>query len=169
MASDASRSPRPHGRDRATAWKLGSGDDIELTLSAAERLLGHAEERRRHAQNRTFAVGSLAFGTTLSAFVSALALAESISYGFFGFAAVGAILSLLVGFLVAAVAARWIVRQRYVARFDYSLRLAAEMAGLVGELYGAIAEKEDWSYLRVQSTRLRLSVFPLVDEVGARR
>ena len=41
--------------------------------------------------------------------------------------------------------------------------LAARLALLVSEILFPIAEREHWSYLRTETTRLRLSVLPLLN------
>ncbi|MEU1587820.1 hypothetical protein [Micromonospora sp. NPDC005710] len=135
---------------------MSSGDDLEGALRAAERLLVQAEERHRHGQNLTTAILSIMVGTALS-FIASLA--------FFGFGAGG--VSTIVGFLTAIttvgvliITLRALMRQRQRMNLDYTLRIATQLSSMVDEALVDVAEREEWSYLRIDATKLRLAVFP---------
>lgn len=142
--------PRRFGPSHATRWHLSTTEDVERALSAAERLLRQGEERRRHLQNRTFAMLSLIFGLSLSLFASLLASSLAASAA-----------TLMIGTGVLAFALRELLRLRQIAKYDRTLQLATELAAIAREAFLEVAEREHWSYVRVESTKLRLSAFPI--------
>jgi hypothetical protein len=157
------RSDEPSRRDRAaTAWKLSTGEDLENALRAAERLLAQAEERRRHEQNRTYAILSTMVAATLSLFASIFAATEFLAGGYVRAQQSAAFLTVLAVFAVLMLSIRALLRQRRQIDFDFTLRLAVELASMINEALLDVAEREKWSYLRLQATKLRLSGFPLI-------
>jgi Flp pilus assembly protein TadB len=138
---------------RVRKWRLSDGDDLENALHAAERLLAEAEERRRHEQNRTFATVSIIVGVILSLAASLIAVPAYI-FGLIPVVIGGAILVLLF---------RELLRQRQRMAHDFTLRLASQLAAMIGETYLELADREEWSYLRREATKLRLAAFPLYD------
>jgi hypothetical protein len=153
-------------RERRSAWKLSTGDDLESALRAAERLLQQAEDRRRHEQNRTFALLSGIAGTTLSLFGSLVVVVEFASFGSSEARALTALLSFLSAAVVISLMVRSLAIQRRRIAFDFTLTLAAQISAMVAEALVDVADREVWSYLRLQATKLRLSAFPLIGPSG---
>lgn len=160
--------PEPIGPDgvtrrseRVLRWRLADGDDLESALRAAERLLTQGEVRYQHAQNRTFGIASLIVGTLLSLAASVFILLQYVFNGSSNFAAFAVLLTVLPALGVLVYWFRQHLYTRRDSRKDYTMQLASEIAVLVGETMSDIAEREHWSYLRVRTTRLRLSAFPL--------
>lgn len=155
---------RPGRKDtRATAWRLASGEDIERTLTAAERLLQASAERRRHQQNRAYALASVLVTLGIAMFAS---LATVARYGPLGQSAL-AMGALLASTALAVAGAACIVllrRNAFDARRNLHSRLASELAALVRESYLEVAERESWSYLHTHAVKLRLAAFPLLPD-----
>ncbi len=163
MQRDAS-ARRPVGSSRrAEHWKLSSGEDLEIALRAAEDLLHRAEDTRRHEQNRGLGIWSLMVGTVLSLFASLLWVVDLLLVGDSWSRVLVAAVGTVVGVLVLLVLVRALILQRRRIFFDYQLRLASQISGMVNEAVVDVAEREGWSYLRLQTTKLRLSAFPLLD------
>lgn len=141
-------------RVRLRKWRLSEGDDLENALHAAERLLAEAEERRRHEQNRTFAIVSIMVGVVLSLTASLIA----IRYVF-------AFVPVVASVLILALLVRALIVQRRRVALDYTLRLACQLASMIGESYLDVADREAWSYLRREATKLRLAAFPMYDSL----
>jgi len=74
------------------------------------------------------------------------------------------LLPALVGGFTLVLLVRALILQRRRMQMDYNLRLATRLSSLIDEALTDVAEREEWSYLRLEATRLRLSAFPLVDE-----
>ena len=161
--SRVSEFPRRKRSDATSAWNIGNGEDLELALRAAERLLSYAEERMRHEQNRTFAIISVITGTTLSLIASLIAVFEFANYGSLSRVSLGALITSIGSFVILAFMVRALYVHRRRATLDRTLQIAAQLSSIVSEALITIAERENWSYLRLQSTKLRLSVFPLID------
>lgn len=149
--------------DRARAWRLSDGDDLEQALRAAERLLQQAEERHRHEQNRGFAIVSLLVAVGLSLVASLLVVVQVIQFRSSSaevpVATGGAIATGVALFLLL----RAVLNQRRRIAHDYTLRLATQLASMITEALVDVAERERWSYLHLQATKLRLSAFPMFD------
>ncbi len=156
---------RPQGQrhDRVKAWRLSSGDDLEVALRAAERLLQQAEERHRHEQNRGFALLSLLVAVGLSLVASLLIVVQVIQFRSSSAevpVATGGVMVAAAGLLLLL---RTLLNQRSRIRHDYTLRLATRLASMISESLVDVADRERWSYLRLQATKLRLSAFPMFD------
>lgn len=162
-SSSEKNSPRNGRRDRAEAWRLSTGDDIETALRAAERLLQQAEDRRRHEQNVRIGILSIAIVTFLSLIASILVTVQALEFGHTVIEVGAAVVGVVITICVLAGLAAAIVRQRRRVAFDYAHRLATQLSSMITEAVVDVAERERWSYLRLQSTRLRLSAFPLFD------
>ncbi|WP_063045986.1 hypothetical protein [Nocardia pseudovaccinii] len=146
---------------RLRDWQLADGHDMENALQAAERLLGEADERHRHEENRTFTIVSLIVAVGLSLAASLFAIRSLSSLNLAG-------IPIFISSIVLFVLVRALQRQRRRMAHDYTLQLSAELASLIGEVYIEISEREQWSLLRRQSTRLRLNAFPQYDDVRRR-
>jgi cation transport ATPase len=160
--SNPHESARRNRRDRAEAWRLSTSEDLESTLKAAERLLRQAEERSRHEQNRTGAILSVMAATVLSLFAGILLAVQLLMYGSIT-QAFAAIISVVAAIVVLGFSIRALLIQRQRVTLDFTLHLATQMSSMVSEALLDVADREKWSYLRLQSTKLRLSAFPLLD------
>lgn len=159
--ADPGRGARTNGT--SNPWgSPATGDELELALRAAEQMLVAADERHRHAQNRAAAAISILISMAL------VTAGTAYSIGFTG-GYIGAILTLVVSALVSFVTLGALVRDRQRHLADNTLRLATEIATLVGDVMAEIARREGWSYLRRESTMLRLSAFPLLTDLEATR
>ncbi|MEU8901807.1 hypothetical protein [Nocardia sp. NPDC048505] len=162
----SSRTPRDEGDEREVQrlreWQMADGHDVENALQAAERMLGEADERHRHEENRTFTILSLIVGVGLSLAASLVVTVRSLST--LTFAVVPIVISVAILFALI----RALLGQMRRRKNDFTLLLAAELASIVGESYVGIAEREHWSELRRQSTRLRLHAFPQYDPIRRR-
>lgn len=147
----------PPKRDGTRSRHLKTtGQELEIALDAAERLLAQGQEDTRHAQNIRFAAVSLSLLTVASMAGIVIAIVES--------ARVGGLIAIAVLVSAAGPAALYLLRLLHeVDRGGQSLHLdiALEIAGMVREVFLDVAEREGWSRVRVESTRLRLSAFPL--------
>ena len=167
--------PKPRGREhrkrvaksRAEAWRLGGSEDLEMALEAAERLLHQAEERHRHEQNRSIAIISIIAGALLSLFASLVIVFQFVDYLTTGGGAV-AVVSTVVTSLVLVQSGFSLYRQRQRMQQDFTLRLATQLSAIIREAMVDIADREDWSYLRQEATKIRLSAFPLLDTSDTR-
>ncbi|MEV6527950.1 hypothetical protein AB0M43_39120 [Longispora sp. NPDC051575] len=153
--------PRRTDQQREQQWRLSSGADVDEALHAAERLLAAAKDRHRHAQNTTFAIWSGVAGAMLSFAASLYFLPLLLDSR--GLATVGAWASLAVTASIVLVLLRELWGQRRRASFDHSLMLAHHIASMINEAVNDVADREGWSYLRLQTIKLRLSAFPLSD------
>jgi len=154
----------PEGRtSRVERWKLASGDDLERALRAAEHLLAQAEERRRHEENRSFALTSVVIGVVLSLAASLVAVVKVFSFESVGGTVLATVFSILLSSVILTMSLRALLRQRHNNEGGHTLRLATEIAALVGEAMVDVADREKWSYLRLEATKMRLSAFPLLD------
>ena len=102
-------------------------------------------------------------GTALSVFASLFWVVDIATFGGGLTRIYAASLSLLAGLFVMSVLVRAIVRERRQGSFDYQWRLATQIASMVNEALVDVAERENWSYLRLETTKLRLSAFPQSD------
>ncbi|OBK03150.1 hypothetical protein [Mycobacterium sp. 1245852.3] len=134
--------------------QLSDGKDLEKALEAAEFMLAAAEERHRHEQNRTFTIWSfiIAVIVTLVASLFAIHSFYALTY---------AVLPLTLSASVLAALFALLRRQLQRGEFDLRLRLATRLAAMINETYLEVAEREQWSYLRREATKIRLSAFPL--------
>jgi hypothetical protein len=152
---------RRQQRNREAAWRLSTGDDLENTLRAAERLLHESEERRRHEQNVTHAIGSIIVATLLSLVASLVVVVDVVSFG-----QAARVLAGTVSFIVAGAVLLYLFivlqRHRNSIGSEFILRLAVRASSLVTAALVDVSEREKWSYLRLEATKLRLSAFPLL-------
>lgn len=164
--------PDAHGDpSRSDAGKLRwdiSGDDLEIALYSAERMLAQAEDRRRYEQNRVVGLTSLLLFILLSMFASIFGAVQSALYfdtasvvATGGTAAVTAILSSII--------LRSITVRRRRTRRDVQLYLAARLGRMVSDVLLDVAARERWSYFRVETCKLRLSAFPLIETLDRER
>jgi hypothetical protein len=142
-------------RRAESTWRLTDGDDLEDALRAAERLLAQAEERHRHGQNITIAYLSLIIGVAIS-FLATITFLDSYR--------VLISAPLILAILVGSVSALYKQRQRMI--MDYTLQIATQLASMVDEVLVDVAEREEWSHVRTDATKLRLSVFPVYRPSG---
>lgn len=154
MNEYTSRSSDDAVSERATRWRLSTGEDLERALTAAERLLAESGAEARHLQDRSFNFASLAVVVFLSLAASLYAIFD------FGSApiaatAVASMFALLVMTLLKYAANRRRLRE------VTTLNIASDIASLVSESVAEVAERERWSELREQTLRLRLSAFPM--------
>lgn len=152
------RSPR---KTRAGNWNLASSTDIDRALRAAEGLLGQAQEATRHEQNIRLTLFSL-LGATVISLIGSLTVVFSR-----GFHSLGYFLTVLstLGLGAATIVIALTLRRRlilFTTRRDYRLSIACDIAHLVDDVYIEVGEEEKWSYLHLESIRLRLSAFPLL-------
>lgn len=136
--------------------QLSDGKDLEKALEAAERMLASAEERHRHEQNRTFTIWSLIVGVVISLAASLIAVRS-----FYGL--IFSIIPIVVCSILLAILFSWLLVQRRRSRYDFRLGHASRLAALINESYLEVSDREQWSYLRREATRIRLSTFPLHD------
>ena len=146
-------------RGRQEAWRLATGQDIEEALRAAERLLMQAEERRRHEQNLMLAIISAIVATTLSLIAALVVVVQLSSIA----ALFGGGLSFFAAFVVLVYWIRLLQRHRANIASEFMLRLSVKGSSMVNAALIDVAERESWSYLRLESAKLRLSAFPLLD------
>jgi hypothetical protein len=165
----ARKRPRPEGRarkrpqrNRESEWKLSTGDDLENALRAAERLLHEAEERRRHEQNITYAIVSVIVATLLSLAASLVVVVEVVSFGQ-GARFLAATLSFIVAGAIFIYLFISLQRHRSSIGSDFILRLAVQASSMVNAALVDVSEREGWSYLRLETAKIRLSAFPLLE------
>jgi hypothetical protein len=135
-----------------------TGEDVEFALQAAERLLAGAERSRRR-ESLTSLCGIIA--TVLIAASSALMAALLSDH--VGTTAFKILVGIAAYAFLITVPICWVLvrraRRRY--RSAYSrLSLAQDIAAMLGEVVSSVAEREHWSYVRLEATKLRLSAFP---------
>jgi hypothetical protein len=169
---------KPERVSRGSAWRpelsdsdsrefrVSTGEEIEITLAAAEGLLSEAQRDLRD-RNRTPAwiacILAVALGAAIILTSSAAGLGAVA-------AAIAAGLLVASSSLVAAIATAQARAER--RRPPVQMELAIQLAGMVREVYLDVARREEWSAMRVDATKLRLSAFPLVwrvDEASGRR
>ncbi|MFB8279533.1 hypothetical protein [Nocardia colli] len=136
--------------------QLSDGKDLEKALEAAERLLAQAEERHRHEQNRTFTIWSLIVGVVISMGASLIAIRS-----FYALEIVTIPIGICMVLLM--ILFFWLSIQKKRMEYDFRLTHASRLAALINEAYLEVSQREEWSYLRREATRIRLSAFPLVD------
>lgn len=154
----------PRRRDRAAVWKLANGEDVERGLTAAERMWGQALEDARHSQNLQIVLVSTATLGLASLLGFGLALYDSRFLSYQAIASLVAFIT-IISTIVGAFLIRRISVYRYASQFGHSRRLAAELAAMIEAAYLEISEREQWSYLRLQTTKLRLAAFPLSERI----
>jgi hypothetical protein len=155
-------------RKRAEAWKLSDGADIEYALGAAEYLLWQAEERRRHEQNVRVGIWTTLAFVSLSLGSSVFALIQVVVFNHDAPEILAALAGVIVTSAVMVIIWRSLRRQQRRISLDYTLRIATQLSAMINEALVDVAEREKWSYLRLQATKLRLSAFPLHDPSGKR-
>jgi hypothetical protein len=148
---------RPPGRSPAKERSPVTGDDIEHALRAAESLAAEADlEERQATVTRFWATVGNALLLAVSVLTAGLAIGHVGSGGFRVFAGVAAAI------LLAAAAScwRWILQAGYRQKSANLRRgLAQEIAGMVREVILDVSQRERWSYIRLEATRLRISAF----------
>jgi len=162
------------GTSRSATWEPihrpdiarlhASGEELEIALKAAEQLLAQGEEARRHAQNVRLAAVSLFLLTIASVAGIVIAIVES--------ARTGGIIGL--GFLLCAATPVLAYLLRLMNDVDSSAAAlhrdaATDIAGMVREVFLDVAERERWSRVRLESTRIRLAAFPLRERITTTR
>ncbi len=140
----------PDEKGAAHATRRATGDDVERALGAAEKLLAEGLDESRHLQNLRFAA--------VSFFIVTIVSLGGLAVGFFYEARLILAFAFVLGLPVAFVLLRLAVRPSY----RESTEIAAHVASMVGEVITDVAVDEDWSELRLETTRLRLSAFPIV-------
>lgn len=150
------------GRKRESTWRLSTGDDLENALRSAERLLAEAEERRRHEQNINYAIVSVMVATLLSLVASLVVISEVLSFGA-GTRILGAILSFAVAAAILIYLFFALQRHRSSIGSEFILRLAVQASSLVNAALVDVSEREKWSYLKLETAKIRLSAFPLLE------
>lgn len=149
---------RPPARSPAKDRSPVTGDDIELALRAAEGLAAEADLAERQASmTRSWASVGTAVLLATSALTIGMLTGHIGTVGFRVFAAVATV------FLLTAAASCW----WWILRADYRqkssnlrLSLAQEIVGIVREVMLDVSQREHWSYIRLEATRLRISAFP---------
>jgi hypothetical protein len=136
-------------------WRLSTSEDFELVLQAAERLLRQAEERKRHEDNKAFTLVSILIGVSLSFIASFVTLFRFVNLAYVIPAIAAAIIMVLLGVAL--------VNQRRRDPAGYVLRLATQLASMASEVLLDVAERERWSYVRLEAAKLRLSAFPILN------
>lgn len=143
---------------RRTEASPVTAQELELIMSAAERLWIAAGEEARHGQNMAIAAYSTLAGliTVVAGVIAILQSAGDISYSIFP-------AIVLVAVILSPLAVFWV---RRLTRPDPPAKRAAaiELAALVGEVYLDVAEREGWSFAYRQALETRLSVFSLRSE-----
>jgi hypothetical protein len=136
-----------------------TGEDIEFALHAAERLLAEVELARRH-ERMTSLCASTAIALILasSALLAALLSDHLGTTAFKVFVAIATLAFLITLPICLSVVLR--ARRRYRSTY-LRLSLAQDIATMLGEVLSSVAESENWSYVRLEATKLRLSAFPL--------
>lgn len=142
----------PRGRRSSERPHHATGNDVERALGAAEKLLAEGADESRHLQTLRFAAVSFLIVTLLS--IGGLAI---------GFVRSQALALLGVAFGLGIPAAVLLLRLALRRTRSQSTELASEIAAMVGEVITDVAAREAWSQLRIDSCRLRLSAFPIVD------
>jgi hypothetical protein len=129
---------------------------VEFTLAAAERLLAQAaEDASRLARARVVASALIFAAACVVVGFVALAPKPGALREFVA-------LAVVVVLAVPLVLGLWRLAATTGRAFDpQKLRLATDLAALVSAVYLDVAEREQWSYVRLQATKLRLSTFPL--------
>ena len=135
-----------------------TGADIEMALRAADGLI--AEDRllrRQEALTRLYASIAIALILAASSITEAL-LSEHLGTTAF---------KVFVGIATFAILATlptslWVLRTRNRSRSAYlRLGVAQDITAMLDEVVLSVAEREHWSYVRLEATKLRLSAFPL--------
>lgn len=143
--------------------EVTNGDDIECALATAERWLAREQDELQYSRN--LEIGLLtAFAVAIASLLGfgiALYNSGSHSYG-----AVGALAVILA--VSSSVTGAFVMRQLYLYRrssqSSYRRRAATELATMIEAAYLEVSERERWSYLRLNTTKLRLAAFPLAKD-----
>ena len=149
---------RPPTHSPAKERSPVTGDDIELALRAAESLAAEAGLAERQASmSRFWASVGTAVLLASSALTVGMLTAHIGTVGFRIFAAIATVI-----LLIAATSCWWwILRTDYRQKsFNLRLSLAQEIVGIVREVILDVSQREHWSYIRLEATRLRISAFP---------
>jgi hypothetical protein len=165
-SSDAS-SWDPPARSPAKERPFVTGEDIEFALRAAEGLAAEADvAERQDKMARVWASMATAVILSASALTAGL-LSDRV--GTVGFRVLVAIATFI---LLGGLAAGWwwILGTHYKRQSSYlRLSLAVDIVGIVREVMLEVAERERWSYIRLQATKLRISAFPPANPVRGER
>jgi hypothetical protein len=149
---------RPPTRSKPEERPQVTGEDIEFALNAAEGLAAEAD-RAEHQANTTRFWASVA--TALLLALSALTAGTLTGHvGTAGFRVLAAVATVIL--LTAAASSWWWILRADYRRKSSNLRLslAQDIVGIVREVMLDVAEREQWSYMRLEATRLRVSAFP---------
>jgi hypothetical protein len=136
-----------------------SGEDVEAALRVAEGIAAEADlAARQDAMDRIWA--SVAGAVTLAAAaLTAAVLGDHVGTAWFRwFVAVAT-----AGLLGALAASWWSILRLHSRRRSTGARmdLAKDIVGMLREVTLDVAERERWSYIRLEAVKLRLSAFPL--------
>jgi hypothetical protein len=165
-SNDADSWPEPTGGPTKES-PLIRGEDIELALRAAEGLAAEADL----AERQDNMAGTLAIVAT-AVILSAAVLTAGLLSDHVGTVSFKVFVAIAAFILLGAFAAscRWILRTHNRRKSpDLRLRLALDIVGIVREVILVVAERENWSYIRLEATKLRISAFPLAAPVGRER
>ena len=156
-SSDAGSWDTP-ARSPAKERPLITGEDIEFALRAAENLASEADLAVRQDKiARVWASMATVVILSASALTGGLLSDRIGTIGFRVFAAIAAFI--LLGGLAACW--WWILRTHNRRNSPYlRLSLASDIVGIVREVMLEVAERERWSYIRLEATKLRVSAFP---------
>ena len=154
---------------RSSQWRLGTGEDVDRALWAAEHLLARAIERRRHEQNRRFGLLSGIGATTLTMFFLILSFVDFVQFSSNSVRVVVATISILAGSAIIGSMLWGLMAQRRRLYRDDAGLMAAELASIINSVLFDVADREEWSYFRLETTKLRLAAFPLPEEVESPR
>jgi hypothetical protein len=149
------RPPRRRKGDRASV----TGEDVEAALRVAEGIAAEADlAARQDAMDRIWA--SIAGAVALSAAALTVALlGDHVGTAWFRwFVAIAT-----AGLLGALAASWWSIVRLHARRRSLRARtdLAKDIVGMLREVTLDVAERERWSYIRLEAMKLRLSAFPL--------
>ena len=97
---------------------------------------------------------------------SIIAFAQVVQFQRQYVAMLGTLGGVVITSVVLVIVVRAWQRQRRRMTLDYTHRIATQLSSMINEALVDVAERDNWSYLRLQATRLRLSAFPLYDPSG---
>jgi hypothetical protein len=103
---------------------------------------------------------SVIAGLVLSFIASVVVFSQVFGYNVHIPQAATSFVSALATLPVLILTIRALIRERQRAELDYTIHLAVKMASMIDEALVDIADREKWSYLRIEATKLRLSAFP---------
>jgi hypothetical protein len=154
-------------RSSAKEHSFVTGEDIEFALRAAEGLAAEADLAER--QDR---IARVWVGMATVVILSASALTAGLLSGHVGTVGFRVFVSIATFILLGGLSAGWwwILGTHSRGRSSYlRLSLAVDIVGIVREVMLEVAERERWSYVRLQATKLRVSAFPPANPVSGER